>query len=239
MNEANTVRVTGRGQLKLRPDLTRIGLSLEGLDPDYGEALRRSAEDTEALRSLLGGFGFDRSELKTLSFGVETEYEGYQEDGIYKQRFAGYRYRHQLKLEFPSDNARLGRVLYALGTSPIQPELRLSYTLSDPEAAKNALLDRAVADARAKAEVLARAALVTLGTLRSIDYSWGELDVEVGDERGGEERPRPRDRYVDAVQHIPRPPDAPHAAVRETRPLEGDRVRRYDRSGEGNVPQPG
>ena len=179
MSEMRTLRVTGRGQLRIRPDRTRITLSLEGLDPEYGEALRRSAADTEQLRETLSGLGFARSELKTRSFDVDTEYEGYQEAGAYRQRFVGYRYRHQLKLEFASDNALLGRVLYALSHSPAQPELRLSYTVSDPEAAKNELLARAVADAKAKAAVLAAAAGVSLKELQSIDYSWGALELEV------------------------------------------------------------
>jgi len=36
-----TIQVTGKGQLRVRPDQTRITLSLEGLYPEYGEALRR------------------------------------------------------------------------------------------------------------------------------------------------------------------------------------------------------
>ena len=173
-----TIRVTGKGRLKLRPDMTRITLTLEGASPDYGETLTRSAQETEQLRALLPGFGFAPDELKTLSFNVDTEYEGYQEEGVYKQRFLGYRFRHELKLEFACDNDRLGRVLYALANSAVRPEFRVSYTVADPEAAKNALLERAVSDAREKAGVLARAAGVELGMLQSVDYSWGEMALE-------------------------------------------------------------
>jgi uncharacterized protein YggE len=173
-----TIRVTGRGQLKLHPDATRITVSLEGLYPEYGDALRRSSEDTESLRDLLEGFGFLRSELKTLSFQVDAEYEGYQEEGVYRQRFSGYRYRHRMKVEFPSDNQRLGKLLYALARCPAKPEFSLSYTVGDPEAAKNALLGKAMADAREKAAVLTQAAGVALGEIQSIDYSWGEIRFE-------------------------------------------------------------
>lgn len=174
-----TIRVIGRGQLKVRPDTTRITMTLEGLHKEYSEALSRSAQDTERLRDALLPFGFDRSDLKTLQFGVDPEYESYQEkDGIYRQRFAGYRFRHTMKLEFPSDNERLGKILYALANGEIRPELRLSYTVRDPEAVKNALLAKAVADAKEKAAVLTRAAGVTLLQMQSIDYSWGESDLE-------------------------------------------------------------
>ena len=174
-----TIKVTGRGKLRVRPDMTRISVTLEGLWPDYGETLRRSSEDTEQLRALLEPFGFARTDLKTLSFNVDTEYEGYQENNVYKQRFVGYRFRHQLKLEFDSDNALLGKLLYALANCPVNPEFRISYTVRDSEKAKNELLGQAVRDARAKAEVLTCAAGVTLKELQTIDYSWGQLDLEV------------------------------------------------------------
>ena len=171
-----TIRVTGKGQLRVRPDVTRITLSLEDVCPEYGEALHRSARDTEQLKTLLTGFGFERTDLKTLNFRVDTEYESYKEHGAYKQRFLGYKYRHTLKVEFESDNERLGRVLYALANSPVSPEFRLSYTVRDPEAAKNELLGKAVTDAQAKAAVLTKAARVSLKDIQSVDYSWGEID---------------------------------------------------------------
>ncbi len=178
MSNMRTIRVTGKGQIKVKPDMTRITMSLEGTYPEYGETLRKSSEDTESLKDLLAGFGFERSELKTLNFNVETEYESYKDKGTYKQRFVGYKFRHMMKVEFPSDNDRLGKVLYALANCPVKPEFRLSYTVSDPEAAKNELLGKAVTDAKEKASVLTQAAGVTLKDIQSIDYSWGEIDFE-------------------------------------------------------------
>ena len=60
----------------------------------------------------------------------------------------------------------------------IHPDFRLSYTVKDPEASKNQLLGKAVADARAKAEVLTKAAGVSLKDIKNIDYSWGEIQFE-------------------------------------------------------------
>ena len=153
-----TICVTGKGLLKLSPDTTRIGINLQGLEQDYNEALRRSSEETGFLQQLLTAFGFQPKDLKTLDFSVDTEYESEQENGVYRQRFAGYRFRHAMKLDFPSDDELLGRLLYALANCDLHPELSLSYTVSDPEKAKNALLSLAVRDAREKALVLSTAA---------------------------------------------------------------------------------
>ena len=173
-----TIRVTGRGLLKLHPDTTRISISLQGLEQEYGEALRRSSEETEVLRQLLSGFGFGEEALKTLDFSVDTEHESVQEKGVYRQRFAGYRFRHAMKLDFPSDNELLGRVLYALAYCEIKPEFSISYTVRDQEKAKNELLELAVRDAAEKARILCGAAGVELRALQSLDYSRGELSFE-------------------------------------------------------------
>lgn len=179
MSNMRTIRVTGKGNLKVKPDLTRITLSVEGTFPEYGEALRRSSQDTEQLKDLLAKYGFARSDLKTLNFNVETEYESYKDRGVFKQRLVGYKFRHQMKVEFESDNDRLGRVLYALAHCAVKPEFSLSYTVKDPEAAKNELLGKAITDACEKAAVLTKAAGITLKAIQNIDYSWGQINFEV------------------------------------------------------------
>ncbi len=180
-----TIRVTGRGQIKVKPDTTRITMTLTDVFEEYDETLLRSSEDTEALKDVLSAFGFERSDLKTLSFNVDAEYERYRDkNNDYKQRFVGYRFDHVLKVEFKSDNDRLGRILYALANCIVRPEFRISYTVKDPEATKNLLLGKAVTDAAEKAAVLTRAGGVRLKDIQSIDYSWGEIDFEYRPMRG-------------------------------------------------------
>ena len=180
-----TIRVTGKGQIKVKPDMTRITMNVTDVCNEYGETLRRSSEDTEALKEVLSGFGFEKTDLKTLSFNVDTEYESYRDkNNDYKQRFVGYRFNHILKVEFESDNDRLGKILYALAHCSVRPEFRISYTVKDPEVTKNLLLGKAVTDAKEKAAVLTQAAGVALKDIQSIDYSWGEINFEYSPMRG-------------------------------------------------------
>ena len=173
-----TIRVTGKGQIKVHPDMTRITMTLEGIYPEYADTLRRSSEDTEQLRDTLEPFGFERTALKTLRFDIDTEFESYKEHDSWKQRFIGYKFQHVLKVEFDSDNERFGRILYALAHCQLHPEFSISYFVKDPEASKNELLGKAVSDAKEKASVLTSAAGVSLKDIQSIDYSWGEINFE-------------------------------------------------------------
>ena len=179
MNDPKTIRVTGRGMIRLRPDTTRVTVTLEGVEPEYAATLKRSAADSAKILDALKPIGFVSEDLRTLSFNVQTEYEGYQEDGVYKQRIVGYRYRHECKIEFPSDNERLGCVLAALASAELTPEIRIAYTVKDRESAKNVLLGLAITDAKAKAEALTAAAGVRLLSIRHINYSLNENEFAV------------------------------------------------------------
>lgn len=177
VNMEKIIKVTGKGKLAVKPDTVRLILSLEGTEKEYGRALKKSAELTEKLKTALEPFGFAREDLKTLGFGVESRYESYETKAhAWKQRFVGYAFSHRMKLQFPADNERLGKILYALGHCKAKPEIGIEYTVADPEAVKNELLAKAAADARAKAEVLSRAAGAVLGALLTIDYSWEEME---------------------------------------------------------------
>ena len=178
MNESErTIRVTGRGKLSVKPDTVRLIITQSERSKTYDAAVKASAKQKKALTEAIAGQGFMKTDLKTLSFNVHAEYEGYEaEDKSWKQRLVGYRYTHRMKLEFPVESGKLGKVLAALVECKGEPEFSIQYTISDPESAKNELLAKAVADSRTKAEVLAGAAGVSLGEICFIDYSWSEVD---------------------------------------------------------------
>ena len=179
MNNMRTIRVTGKGQIKVKPDMTRLYITLEGINKEYAETLEQSSVDTAELRKIMGKFGFEKADLKTIRFDVDPEYSWYERKNKQVRKLDGYKFIHRLKVEFESDNKRLGKIVYALAHSPVNPEFSISYTVKDPEKSKNKLLGEAVKDAMAKAEVLAEASGVTLKDIQNIDYSWGTIDLEV------------------------------------------------------------
>lgn len=172
-----TIKVTGKGKIAVKPDKIRLYVNKEELCKEYEDTLRRSTEDTELLKDLFEKLGFQRKDLKTVYFNVDTEYESYQDrDKSWKRRFKGYKYNHHMKIEFAADNKRLGQVLYALAHSSLRPEFSIEYTVADVEKCKNELLHKAIEDSIQKAQVLTTVANVKLGEIQAIDYSWGEID---------------------------------------------------------------
>ncbi len=173
-----TLRVMGRGILSVKPDQILLSMTLTGVCAEYSEAVRASADKTQSLRACFEAAGFPPDQLKTAAFGIQSEYESWQDEaGVYRQRFAGYRFQHVLKLRFDAEDRLLGLALGALAGAAEAPTFEIAYTVRDPEAAKSALLEKAVQDALRKAELLAAAAGVRLGEIVSIDYAWGEREI--------------------------------------------------------------
>jgi uncharacterized protein YggE len=95
--------------------------------------------------------------------------------GIWRQRFVGYSCSHRLSLEFALDVKRLAAVLGAIAECEAQPQFKISFTVKDPTAVSEQLLENAVTDATLKAKTLAKAASVKLRAIQRIDYNWGEI----------------------------------------------------------------
>lgn len=171
-----TITIKGIGKLSLKPDQTVVSLSLKTTDKSYDTAMELSAAHLAQLREALVGIGFAKDDLKTSNFNVDTAYESERnKNGDYKRVFIGYCVTHQLKLEFDFESQRLARTLGAIAACIAEPELNVQFTVKDKHAVNAALLESACINAKANADILARASGVTLGELLSIDYNWGEL----------------------------------------------------------------
>lgn len=172
-----TIRVTGKGNISLSPDTVRIMITQSSVEQTYEMAVKASADAKNILTEALGTLGFKKEDLKTLYFNVDSETEGYQaKDKSWKRRLIGYRYKHRMKIEFPKESDLLGKVLAVIARSSSEPEFSIEYTVSNPEAAKNELLKRAVEDSGKKAKILSEAAGTKLGDIVNIDYSWGQVE---------------------------------------------------------------
>ncbi len=173
-----TITVKGIGKAKTKPDYINISLTLQAQDLQYEATMERAAVALDALRNSLMKIGFQKEDLKTSDFSVQTAYENERgKDGTYTRRFKGYVCRHVLQLAFDLDMDRLSLALTTIAKSLSEPELSIRFTVKDKDSVAAELLRSASENARTKAEILAAASGVKLGELVMIDYSWGELQL--------------------------------------------------------------
>lgn len=175
MNE-RTITVKGVGSVSKKPDLIVVTMNLETTENDYRKTMLKASDELEKIKNAAASAGHQKDKVKTASFNIDSHYESERDDnGNWKQVFAGYKCRHALKLEFDLDMELLGKTLGAISSSKVEPRLKIAFSLKDTAAVSAELLENAVKNAREKASVLAKASGVNLGEIISIDYNWGEL----------------------------------------------------------------
>ncbi len=184
-----TITVKGIGKVSAKPDYILISMTLESRDLHYEKAMEKAAGNIERLNSTLRSVGFDKGEVKTTGFIVNTEYEREKDiNGVGKSVLNGYIVTQSLCLSFELNMELLSKTLSAVGACLSHPRISVSFTVRDAAAISEEMLSAAAVDARKKAEILCKASGVKLGALISIDYNWGKPDMysrtryEVSDE---------------------------------------------------------
>lgn len=173
-----TITVKGTGKVSAKPDLIVVKMELTSRSARYEETMNDAALAVTRLQKAVDQAGFAKSDLKTIDFSIDTDYESYRdEQGNYKSRFQGYVCKQKTKLEFTLDTKQLSAVIEHVSNSLAEPKLSISFTIKDADSIQDELLASAAANARHRAELLAKGAEATLGDLLQIDYTWGEIHL--------------------------------------------------------------
>lgn len=169
MERRIAVKSTGRASAK--PDLVVISMTVQAAEEAYARAVEEGTRRTEAVKEALLPLGFRKEDVKTTFYNVSTRYESEQDEhGVFRQRFAGYDCVHSLSLEFPMDSARLSAVVCALAESDAAPQFHIRFTVKDPDAVIERVLQDAAKRAAERANILCAASGVRLGPLVGIEY---------------------------------------------------------------------
>lgn len=151
------------GEASVAPDLAVVSFAVSGsgkdLQPTRDDVNSRSSAVLARLREL----GVADADLRAPDVGIHPEYD-YRKG----QRLTGYRVTRQMTARV-RDLERLGQILDGLVSAGANEVQGAQMTASDPSGAEHAALEAAVKAARAKAEVLAKAAGVKLGAVARIE----------------------------------------------------------------------
>ena len=177
--EQKTISVTGRGGIHVEPDVTRIELSLISLHDTYDEAYNQTKSDVEKLQDIMSEVNLPKSQPKTVRLDIDkktvAEYDKYKN---YKgEKFVGFQLTHIVKIDLGMDNVILNTIIRSIGKHLKQAEINIGYTVKDPRPAQLKMLERAVKDAKVKAEIMATASGCKLGDCLSINYGFNELHI--------------------------------------------------------------
>ncbi len=168
------ITVRGMGRVRRRPDEATLSVAAERTAPTAAEAQAGTSQLMREVMTAMSSRGIDPSDLSTEAISLEPTYD-YRESGT---RLTGYRASQSLSLRLRRLD-ELGPTIDAAVAAGATGISGVTLSIADARSAEDEARALAVADARHRAEILARAADVTLGPLMSLS------------EGGAHDEPRP------------------------------------------------
>lgn len=129
------LKVTGRGEIELVPDLIELRIEFTGTDRSNKKMLALCSSYVKSMQDELEEYGFHKEDLKLDSFRIRNT-KGNRLIDSKKFEFV-----QNGKMRFPADMEKLGSALHALSSSKAKPSVQIEYTVRDPEAAGVKLKD--------------------------------------------------------------------------------------------------
>ncbi len=187
--DTSQITVTGEGSVYRTPDLATITIGVTTEKPTASEAMRTNSEEMAKVTANLKAAGIADRDLQTSGLSVNPNWSN-SYDSSAAPKIAGYVAANVLTVRVRALDG-LGGVLDAAVTDGANTLNGVSFGLADPDPVMNEARKLAVANARARADLLTGAAGVTLGKIVSITESGGAVD------------PRPMFRQVAESAAVP------------------------------------
>jgi uncharacterized protein len=158
-----TLSVTGTGRVTLTPDRASFTVGVQTVGPSLTAASQENAARMTAILAALRQAGATDRELRTTGLSIYPQQTGESGKGL---RIVGYQVSNNVTVT-RTDVATIGTLLERAAQAGANTVSGVSFTVSDARG-KDIGLQAAFADAKAKADVLARAAGRTVGRALAI-----------------------------------------------------------------------
>jgi uncharacterized protein YggE len=154
------VIVTGEGSVSVPPDQATMRSGVTTRAKTAKEAAEANAKLMVAVNAVLVDAGIAQKDIKTTRFSIQPVYT--TPEPRTEPKLVGYGVTNQVHVII-REIAKTGDILDRLIAAGATDVGDIVFSLSDPSAALDKAREAAIADARRKAELYARAAGVTLG----------------------------------------------------------------------------
>lgn len=155
------ITVSGEGKVTAKPDLANLQLGVSVLAPTVADARNRAATSMEAIINSMKGNGVADKDIQTTQIYISPEYDYTSNSG---QILRGFRVTNTVSAKVRNIDSTSKVVDDAVDAGGNDTQIQgISFTIDKPETLQDDAREQAVADARARAETLARAGGVDLG----------------------------------------------------------------------------
>ncbi|HVU75687.1 MAG TPA: SIMPL domain-containing protein [Candidatus Paceibacterota bacterium] len=164
---SNTISVSGEGDVFAVPDTATFTVSILETAKDVKTAQDSATTKANAVIAYLKGAGVDQKDIQTTDYSVNPQYEYSQASCpvsssgtvVYcppgKQTLTGYQVSQTLTVKVRDTN-KAGELLAGVGSNGASQVSGLSFTIDDQDALEAQARGKAIDDAKAKADALAK-----------------------------------------------------------------------------------
>lgn len=170
---SDTITVSGTGDVLAVPDTAQFTFGVQNTAKDVATAQAAASQSENALVDYLKSQGIADMDIQTTDYEVNPQYE-YQQSAcpassggvvVYcppgKQTLVGYQVSETISVKV-KDTSKAGTLLSGVGSKGATNVSGLSFTVSNEDALQGQARDKAITDAKSKAQALAKSLGVSL-----------------------------------------------------------------------------
>lgn len=166
----NTIVVSGEGELSVTPDIAYVTFAVQTQGKTAGEAQKANAETFAKLEKMLyETYKLDKKDVKTSGFNVSPEYSYEDKAG---PKITGYTASHTLTVGYRDLN-NIGALLDSASEAGVNRVNGIQFGTEKGDAYQLQVIDKAMANAEAKAKQIAKYAGKSLKTIIHVEQSSG------------------------------------------------------------------
>jgi uncharacterized protein YggE len=169
-----SVSVTGEGHAYAKPDQAQISMGVTSDAKTAAVALKTNTDKMTSLFSTLKSKNIADKDVLTSNFSVNPQYRYDNINGQQRASIVGYQVSNEVTVKI-RNLPSLGDILDAVITAGANNVNGISFSLAEPGSVMDQARQKAMADAKRKAELYAGAAGVKVGRVLYITESSGSI----------------------------------------------------------------
>lgn len=172
------IRVTGEGKVGVKPDTIELSFSVNEKDFNESVAMQKADDRIVKIKEAVKELGIEDNNVLTNNFSIRQVTKSVRDaNGNYEYVFDGYNVNYSIKVSFAFDTALLGKALSKVSGVLENTNISINFTVKNDAGIKAKLLESAVENAKADAQILAKASRVNLGPILAINHSYNTIEI--------------------------------------------------------------
>jgi len=174
--ESHKITFTGNAQVAVIPDLAEFVVTVREVDVDVSQAQQNMTKKVNKLIELFSKIGIEKKDIQTKNYSTNPQYHFVaalcvkNNCGPKERVITGYEARESVSVKL-RDIAKSGDVLTQIAKLEISEVRGPNFSVSDESKFKLQAQEKAIEDAKSKAQVTAKNLGVTLGKIVSFSES--------------------------------------------------------------------